>query len=142
MRTGAGLYLHNLICHLSWVEIELTMKTMPVTGMVYLQMQAGCLSLVFNQRKFSQSRFLKPSDTPDHQSKPASDKQKLSFGSIGYQQDLHITVWLLNSGHLMPFEMAKDVPALAFSCCFRRVPNAMPVSPQARLEYPKKLTVY
>lgn len=139
MRIGAGLYLHNLICHLSWGEIELKMKTMPVTVSI---MQAGCLSLVCSWRKPSQCRLLEPSDPADHQPKPVSDKQKLSLGSIGYPWDLHASVWFLNHGHLMPFEMPNDVRALAFSCCFRRVPRAMPVSTQACLGYPRKLTAY
>lgn len=78
MRTGAGSYLQNLICHLSWSEIEFKMKTMSVTVST---IQARCLSLVCNQSKSSQCRLLEPSDTADHQSKPASDKQKFSLGS-------------------------------------------------------------
>lgn len=139
MRIGAGLYLHNTICHLSWGEVELMMKTMPVTASI---MQPGCLSLVCNQRKSNQCRLLEPGDTADRQPKPASHKQKLSLGSNGYQRDLHVSVWLLNHGHLMPFEMAEDVPALAFSCCFRRAPHAMPVSAQVCLGYPRKFTGY
>ena len=139
MRTEAGLYLQNLLCHLSWGEIELKMKTMAVTVSI---MQASCLSLACNQWKSSQCRLLEPSDPPDHQPKPASDKQKLSLGSTGYQWDLHGSVQLLHHGHLMPSEMAEDVPVLAFSCCFGRVPCAMPVSPQAWLGYPRKPTAY
>jgi len=115
------------------------MKTMPVTVSI---MQAGCLSSVCSRRKRSQCRLLEPSEPADHQPKPASDKQKLSFGSIGYQRDLHGSVWLLSHGHLMPSEMAEDVPALAFSYCFRREPRPMPVSPQAYLGYPRKLSAY
>lgn len=125
MRTGAGLYLHNLICHLSWGEMELKMKTMLVTVSV---IQAGSLSLVCNWSKSSQCRVLKPTHPADHQPKTASDKQKLSLGSTGYEQDLHSSVRLLNHGHLMPSEMAEDVPALIFGYCFRTVPRAMPVS--------------
>lgn len=105
-------------------------------------MQAGCFSLVCNQRKSRQCRLLEPSDPADHQPKPVSDKQKLSLGSIGYQWGLHGSVRLLNHGHLMPSEMAEDGLALAFSYCFRRVPHVMPLSPQACPGYPRKIIAY
>lgn len=46
-----------------------------------LEIRLFFLSLVCNQGKFSQYRLLEPSDTADHQPKPASDRQKFSLGS-------------------------------------------------------------
>lgn len=77
MRTGAGLYLHNLICHLG---VRLSSRWRPRLWQC-LELRLVFLSLVCNQSKFSQCSLLEPSDTADHQPKPASDRQKFSLGS-------------------------------------------------------------